>query len=46
MGDGTEFVATGAIEGAEGVGVPPMRELFAKARGNRSTAETSSGRQK
>lgn len=29
-GDGTEFVSAGAIEAAEGVGVPPMRELFAK----------------
>jgi predicted peroxiredoxin len=29
-GDGTEFVAAGAIEAAEGVGVPAMRELFAK----------------
>ena len=29
-GDGTEFVAEGAIEAAEGVGIPPMRELFAK----------------
>ena len=29
-GDGTEFVAEGAVDAAEGVGVPPMRELFAK----------------
>ena len=31
-GDGTEFVAEGAVDAAEGVGVPPMRELFAKIR--------------
>ena len=31
-GDGTEFVAAGAIEATEGVGVPPMRELFTKVR--------------
>ena len=29
-GDGTEFAAASAIEAAEGVGVPPMRDLFAK----------------
>jgi predicted peroxiredoxin len=29
-GDGTAYLAQGAIDAAEGVGVPPMRELFAK----------------
>lgn len=32
MGDGTEFVVEGVIETVEGVGVPPMRDLFAKVR--------------
>ena len=31
-GDGTEFVLADAIDGARGVGVPPMAELFAKVR--------------
>ena len=31
-GDGTELLASNAIETTEGVGVPPMRELFAKVR--------------
>lgn len=29
-GDGTEFAVEGAVVGAEGIGVPPMRELFEK----------------
>jgi len=31
-GDGTEYVAAGAIDAANGVGVPPLAELFAKLR--------------
>jgi predicted peroxiredoxin len=31
-GDGAEYVLAGAIDGAEGVGVPPMSELFTKVR--------------
>ena len=31
-GDGTSLLTGGAIDGAEGVGVPPMRELFEKVR--------------
>jgi predicted peroxiredoxin len=31
-GDGTEYVFAGAIDGAEGVGVPPLAELFTKVR--------------
>ena len=29
-GDATEFVSRDTAEGAEGVGVPPVRELFQK----------------
>src|SRR5947199_1208719 len=31
-GDGTEYVAAGAIEAAQGVGVPALAELFEKVR--------------
>ena len=31
-GDGTQFATASAIEATEGLGVPPMRELFAKVR--------------
>src|SRR5574341_974542 len=31
-GDGTEYLAGTSLEQAEGVGVPPLRELFAKLR--------------
>lgn len=31
-GDATELVKSGVREGLEGVGLPPMRELLAKAR--------------
>jgi len=31
-GDGTEYLAAGAIDGAQGIGVPPLAELFAKVR--------------
>ena len=31
-GDGTEFVAAGAIEATTGLGVPPLAELFTKVR--------------
>lgn len=31
-GDGTEFVNAAAIENAQGLGLPPMAELFAKVR--------------
>jgi predicted peroxiredoxin len=31
-GDGTEYLVGDAIDRAEGVGVPPMRELVAKLR--------------
>jgi predicted peroxiredoxin len=32
VGDGTELVLPATREGLEGTGVPPMRDLFAKAR--------------
>jgi predicted peroxiredoxin len=31
-GDGTEYLLDDAMQTAEGVGVPPLRELVAKAR--------------
>jgi predicted peroxiredoxin len=31
-GDGTEYLLGSNLEAAEGVGVPPLRELFAKLR--------------
>jgi predicted peroxiredoxin len=31
-GDGTQYAAAGAIDAAEGVGLPPMAELFEKIR--------------
>ena len=31
-GDGTEYLAPGAIDAAEGVGVPALAELFGKVR--------------
>jgi predicted peroxiredoxin len=31
-GDGTEYLAEGAIDSARGIGVPPLAELFAKIR--------------
>ncbi len=31
-GDSTEFLLPAVLEGAEGVGLPPLRELVAKAR--------------
>ena len=31
-GDSTEFMNPGLLEAAEGAGLPPLRELFAKAR--------------
>ena len=31
-GDGTEYLVGDALDRAEGVGVPPLRELFAKLR--------------
>ena len=31
-GDGTEWVDAAAIDAAEGIGVPPMRELFEKVK--------------
>jgi len=31
-GDATEFLDAGKLGAAEGVGLPPLRELFAKAR--------------
>ena len=31
-GDATEFLLPGTVEAAEGPGLPPLRELFAKAR--------------
>jgi predicted peroxiredoxin len=31
-GDGTEYLAAGAIDATTGVGVPPLAELFAKVR--------------
>jgi predicted peroxiredoxin len=30
VGDGTGYLVDGAIDSAEGVGVPPLRDLFAK----------------
>jgi predicted peroxiredoxin len=32
-GDGTEYLAVGAIDAAQGVGVPALAELFTKVRG-------------
>ena len=31
-GDGTEYLGAGAIDAAEGVGLPPLAELFDKVR--------------
>jgi predicted peroxiredoxin len=31
-GDGTEYLAAGAIDAAQGVGVPALAELFTKVR--------------
>lgn len=31
-GDATEFVLPGTLDAAEGLGLPPLRELFAKVK--------------
>lgn len=31
-GDGTEYLADGAVDAAQGIGVPPLAELFEKIR--------------